>query len=254
MHAGATQPPLAPAAPEAAPVEIAFLSFTEITDPAGHGAYNEWHQLDHLPEQFTLPGVRWGQRWVRTPACRAASRASGSTLDPIHYLTCYLMTPPLGEVLSQFRELGADLRRRNRFYDKRRALLSGPFRVIGAWAAPSALVAPASVPFRPNRGVHVALWDGPPGTGSGPGEAATVRDLLGLDGVAGVWELAADPEWAEFGWGADAQVVRLTYLDESPISVAPAIDAVSSSRGERPDFSGPLETIAPWVWDWFDES
>ena len=40
-----------------------FFSFTEVTDPAEHRAYNEWHQLDHLPEQFPLPGVVYGQRW-----------------------------------------------------------------------------------------------------------------------------------------------------------------------------------------------
>ena len=34
-----------------------FFSFTEVTDPAEHRSYNEWHQLDHLPEQFPLAGI-----------------------------------------------------------------------------------------------------------------------------------------------------------------------------------------------------
>ena len=25
--------------------------------PGAHRAYNEWHQLDHLPEQMAIPGV-----------------------------------------------------------------------------------------------------------------------------------------------------------------------------------------------------
>ena len=39
-------------------VKVGFFSFTEITDPAEHHAYNEWHQLDHMPEQFPLDGSR----------------------------------------------------------------------------------------------------------------------------------------------------------------------------------------------------
>ena len=36
---------------------LGFFSFTEVTDPSAHEAYNAWHQLDHLPEQFTLDGT-----------------------------------------------------------------------------------------------------------------------------------------------------------------------------------------------------
>ena len=43
-----------------AKVQIGFFSFTEITDPAEHKSYNEWHQLDHMPEQFPLLGVVFG--------------------------------------------------------------------------------------------------------------------------------------------------------------------------------------------------
>src|SRR5207253_8423668 len=76
-----------------------FFSFTEVTDPSAHHAYNEWHQLDHLPEQYPLPGIVHGQRWVSTPACRAARAVSGPALDPIHYVTCYLMADPIRATL-----------------------------------------------------------------------------------------------------------------------------------------------------------
>src|SRR6476469_747811 len=117
-----------------------FFSCTEITDPAEHRAYNEWHQLDHLPEQFPLPGVVYGQRWVSTPACRAARAVSGPSLDPIHYVTCYLMSEPIDETLEGFFALGAELRRRDRFHEHRRAHLTGPFAVGDTAAAPEALV------------------------------------------------------------------------------------------------------------------
>ena len=51
---------------------LGFFSFTEVTDPSAHEAYNAWHQLDHLPEQFTIEGINFGCRWVRSPRCRAA--------------------------------------------------------------------------------------------------------------------------------------------------------------------------------------
>ena len=54
--------------------KIGFFSFTEITDPNEHHSYNEWHMLDHMPEQYPIAGIAYGQRWVSTPA-NAAARA-----------------------------------------------------------------------------------------------------------------------------------------------------------------------------------
>ena len=52
-----------------------FFSFTSVPDPAQHRAYNEWHQLDHRPENIVLDGVQHGERWVRTPAAAVAAAA-----------------------------------------------------------------------------------------------------------------------------------------------------------------------------------
>jgi len=75
-------------------VEAGFVSLTEVTDPTEHRSYNEWHQLDHLPEQLTLPGIAWGQRWVSTPACCTARAVSTAPFDDVHYLTLYLLAAP----------------------------------------------------------------------------------------------------------------------------------------------------------------
>ena len=141
-------------------VSHGFFSFTEITDPNAHAAYNAWHQLDHLPEQYPLAGIVYGQRWVSTPACRAARAVNGSALDPIHYVTCYLMSEPIRQTLDDFFALGAELHRLDRFFDARRALLTGPFRAHDAVAAPRVLVSAAAVPYRPHRGVYVVV-EGP---------------------------------------------------------------------------------------------
>src|SRR5262245_10704660 len=67
-------------------LKVGFFAFTEITG-GQHRAYNEWHMLDHMPEQFPIPGIAFGQRWVSTPACRAARLYEDPALAPTHYLT-----------------------------------------------------------------------------------------------------------------------------------------------------------------------
>lgn len=240
-------------------IEVGFFSFTEVTDPGGHRAYNEWHQLDHLPEQYQLPGVVWGQRWVRTPACAAASRAD-PPFDAVHYVTCYLMGAPVEETLADFAALGAEMRRLDRFYPHRRAHRSGPFTVTGAHAAPSCVVSAGVVPFRPALGVYVVLWDRPPEAGPGPGApgpaGALLDGLLDVPGVVGVWEFATRPAAARVARGVAGHAVTLCYLDHPPCSVAPALEEVvarhAAASGAGPLLAGPLETITPWRWDWFE--
>ena len=137
--------------------KIGFFSFTEITDPTEHHSYNEWHMLDHMPEQYPIPGIAYGQRWVSTPACAAARAVSEAPLDAVHYLTCYVMTEPVEETLREFYEHGRALGKVGRFHQHRRALLSGPFRVLDGVAAPRVLVRAESVPFRPHRGIYVVV-------------------------------------------------------------------------------------------------
>ena len=134
---------------------LGFFSFTEVTDPSAHEAYNAWHQLDHLPEQFTIEGINFGRRWVRSPRCRDAESATGSLLDRFHYMTLYFLRDE--EVIPQFFALAEELRAKDRFFRARRALLSGPFPVVGRWAAPRVAVSPEAVPFRPAGGVHVVV-------------------------------------------------------------------------------------------------
>lgn len=61
--------------------DAAFVSLARMTAPQHHQAYNEWHHLDHRPENLLLEGVMWGERWVQTPDCRAAALASSDWFD-----------------------------------------------------------------------------------------------------------------------------------------------------------------------------
>ena len=229
-------------------VRLGFFSFTEITDPREHHAYNEWHQLDHMPEQFPLDGIAYGQRWVSTPACRAARAVSEAPLDSIHYMTLYLMTEPVERTLAEFRQLGRDLRAVGRFHLHRRARLSGPFALRDAAVAPRVLISAEAVPYRPNLGVFVEVEERPDGDDAADQEqirGVHLPALCAQPGVAGAWSFA------------DAQRrVTVSWLDAPPLDMSDRLAPIVARRRERATgrtvFAGPLETITPWRWTWFD--
>jgi hypothetical protein len=234
-------------------VKVGFFSFTEITDPSEHHSYNEWHQLDHMPEQYPIRGMAFGQRWVSTPACRAARVVDGPQLTPVHYVTLYLMTEPVQETLEEFHTLGGRLREVGRFHQHRRALLSGPFDIETIAAAPRVLISAEAVPYRPNRGAYVVVED-LPAMPDPVGPAANVERLLEMPGVAGVWTFMSDEE-RRLAWRPGRHRVTVCFLDDDPARNSTSLDQVV--RQWRPDagavvHAGPLESIIPWRWDWFD--
>jgi hypothetical protein len=231
-------------------VRLGFFSFTEITDPGEHHSYNEWHQLDHMPEQYPLAGVAFGQRWVSTPACRAARLVSEPPLDAIHYMTLYLMTEPVDATLREFMQLGRDLHAAGRFHLHRRARLSGPFPFRAARAAPRVLVSPEAVPYRPNLGISVEVEE--IAAGDDPADEERIRSahlgaLCAQPGVAGAW------------WFADGdRRVTVAWLDRPPLEVydylARVVERRRAESTGRTVFAGPLEAITPWQWDWFEST
>jgi hypothetical protein len=229
-------------------IRLGFFSFTEITDPREHRSYNEWHQLDHMPEQYPLDGVAYGQRWVSTPACRAARAVSEPPLDSIHYVTLYLMTEPVERTLREFMQLGRDLHAVGRFHLHRRAQLSGPFPLCDVAVAPSVLISADAVPYRPNLGVYVEVDELPDGDDAA-GEAfirgVHLPAVCAQPGVAGAWSFADE-----------RRRVTVTWLEAPPLDMndrlAPIVARRRESSGGRTIFAGPLETITPWQWAWFD--
>jgi hypothetical protein len=242
-------------------VRIGFFSFTEVTDPAEHRSYNEWHQLDHMPEQYPLPGLVFGQRWVSTPACRRAREYDAEALASIHYMTLYLMGEPVATTLEEFWALGGRLRAAGRFHEHRRSHLSGPLTLTGTLATPRVLVSADAVPYRPNRGVYVVVRDTAVGGAEGDGDnddAPLAHALLEHDGVAGIWSFTTDVRYARHRWKPGHKMITVCYLDADPVSVASGLGdqvrAVAEGEGLSILFAGPLETITPWCWDWFDDS
>ncbi|MEY2396993.1 MAG: hypothetical protein QOJ00_167 [Actinomycetota bacterium] len=211
-----------------------FVSFTEV-EPGHHATYNAWHLFDHMPEQFPLAGLVFGQRWVLTPALRRSARAE-PPLDRTHYFTLYLMAEPIEQTLHEFRDLAVALRDKNRFHEHRTSHLAGPLEVSDASAAPAALVGADAVPYRPNRGAHVWLTQ----------TAVPLDEVCAIEGVAGAWAFApselSPPE-------LQPMTMTVAWLDGDPTDAATVLaDVVETAR-----FSATLAAIDPWSrWDWFD--
>src|ERR1700734_4209873 len=205
---------------------LGFFSFTEVTDPSAHEAYNAWHQLDHLPEQLTTDGIEFACRWGRSPRSRPAESRTSGLLDPFHYMTLYLLRDET--VVPEFFALARRLHAEDRFFAAPRALLSGPFAVVGRWAAPRVAVSAEAVPFRPARGVHVVVGPALPG-----------EELVGHAGVAGAWQ---------FYDAEHDRTITVTFVDGD---LWQASAALGTGGAEGPEWAGPLERVDAFRWDWF---
>ena len=76
------------------------------------------------------------------------------------------------------------------------------------------------------------------------------------DGVAGVWSFGTDSRFDRHLWRPGHKTVTVCYLDAEPLQVAPALNELVRAdvdASSRVVWAGPMETITPWRWDWFDE-
>lgn len=252
----------------------AFFSFGELTDNTKHRDYNAWHQLDHRPENLALRGVFYGERFVVSPDCAKHRWQAEPPLENLQYFTYYLFREPVAESLREFYELGAWTRYVGRGpelgYVKRH--FTGEFIPVKGYASPRVLVDPNVLPFRPTRGILLHLWDlTDPNSLDAQDilawyDRVHIPDVLTCPGVAGVWTFTAVPNFTGGRDGLpwrEGRRVHLYFLDEDPIAVVEAIRARSAewqaagrlrdNRVSKRDlYCGPLRTIIPWEWDWFD--
>ena len=237
-------------------VKVGFFSFTEVLD-GRHREYNEWHLFDHMPENFKLPGVQWGQRWVATPELTERRLFSQGELAKTQYVTLYLITEPVAQALDDFYALGRTLSSQGRWFEPRKSHLSGPFAVLKTYAAPRLAFDADAIPYRPNRGIFVTAQANAEGASESALEEARrwydevhIPDLLGVRGVAGCW-------WFE---DTDGRTVRVYWLDEDPSvflddlkAKTPEMSMIDLSKAYRTLIVGAYESI-PWdsTFDWFD--
>ena len=237
-------------------VKVGFFSFTEVLD-SRHREYNEWHLLDHMPENFKLQGLQWGQRWVATPELIERRLFAHGDLAKTQYVTLYLMTEPVARAIDDFYALGRALYAKGRWFDARKSHLSGPFSLVKTYAAPTTAVDPDAIPYRPNRGVFLTAQAHAEGATDADLENVRrwydevhVPDLLAVRGAVGCWRFE----------DTEGRTVRVYWLDENPSSFldelaakTPGMSMIDLSKAYRTLLVGAYQTI-PWDsnFDWFD--
>ena len=253
---------------------LVFFSFVALDNPSpdDHRHYNEWHQLDHRPENLALPGVAWGDRWARTADCREESIGHDEQAD-IDYVAMYWFRKPVAESVREWEQLGTDSFEWGRgpiIPGVRRTLLAF-FRPVKGYASASALVSSAVIPYRPNRGLHLTMtrFADPLAPATHENHRWEDRELipalLDVPGVAGAWTFSLDRHQhnglalrsRDATDSRGALRIRLLYLDEDPVAATAHIHDTTANAGAGMAeaavgdevISTPLRTIIPWR-DW----
>jgi len=236
-------------------VKAAFFS---LTPPPGAAedisGYLRWHLLDHMPEQYQLPGIVYATRWIADADCADARIAGDGRLQRVGSIMNYLVGDPVQRTHDDFMELGPRLADLGRYPEALASLQLRMLALLRWYAAPRVLVSAEVVPFRPHRGI-VALVEEP-----GDGDVARwltwlhaehYPALLDAPGVAGAWMYGSTSTWQLHPRCQGApQYITVIYLDGEPLVTAREIAAVIerrwSSGAVHPQFAGPLRSMVQW--------
>jgi len=245
-------------------VRIGYFSLSASSPDGDDRPYLEWHQLDHMPEQYQLPGLVFGQRWAATPACLAARAAAVDDWEQVRHVVCYLMGEPVEPTLNDFVALGGHLRQMGRFSLTLPSVYRGGLPLLEYHAAPHALVNPEVVPMRPNRGIYLIVEE--PIDRDRLDEylrrvhTDDVPDMLEVPGVAGAWLFRTSSELArsellKANFSPGHFLFTVLYLDNEPATVAERLQPLLAARWEgapvRPVLAAPFESMMHWDWDRF---
>jgi hypothetical protein len=243
-------------------VKVGFFSLSHRSPTGDDRPYLEWHQLDHMPEQYQLPGMILGQRWASTPACRAVRAAEVDNWSLVEHVVCYLMGTPVDETIDEFLALGRHLAELGRFSHTLPSQYRGGLRLLEAHAAPRALISPEVVPFRPHRGVYLIVEE--PADRSAQDayiqrmHVEALPDLVSVPGVAGAWTYTTTPTIRRSMFTEGDYRMTVCYLDDDPASVGkrlvPVLNRAWAAAPIRPLLAAPFESMMLWDWDRFSHS
>lgn len=237
-------------------VTAGFFSLSHHATSGNDRPYLEWHQLDHMPEQYQLPGLLLGQRWASTVACRGSRLVASSTWSLVEHVVCYLMGEPLEQTLDEFFALGRRLADLGRFPDSLPSQYIGGLSLLESHAAPRVLVSSEVVPFRPHRGIYLIVED----VAGRPDQnrllqrmrAEIFPELISVPGVAGTWTFATSDAIRRPRFTAGDYRMTVCYLDDEPAAVGERIGSVLEVL--LADAPSPLVLAAPFesmmLWDW----
>ncbi|MEO8304533.1 MAG: hypothetical protein ABI724_10470 [Betaproteobacteria bacterium] len=251
---------------------VVHLSLTTLTDPTKHRAHNAWRQLDYDPELLLQPGVAWSDAWVRSPDCvRASAPDIESAIAGFHYAElCWLRAPGYSSAqsLTDFSECAFQMGRRPDGAWATQAL-SAYFVPLKGYVNARVLVSAEALPFRPMTGIHLTLsrlsaHDAAAEASFRWHDQVRIPRILGCAEVAGAWTFATrDLFKPERDLSAPALRLEVVYLDGDPLAFAAELGSHEQAWRKVPAnpamtgveerlLAGPLRTIIPWRWDWFD--
>ena len=235
-------------------VKAAFFSLTPPAPPGDDGSYLRWHLLDHMVEQYQLPGIQYVLRYIVDGDYLDRRIVATGHLEDVGNVVNYLVGDPVQQTHEEFMQLGPRLAEMGRFPEVRPSLQLRMPALLHWYAAPQAQISPEVVPFRPHRGV-VLIVEEP----VGDDVAAWLQWLhsdhypavLATPGVAGAWMYGTTNTWNPHpATQGDPQYTTVIYLDEDPLATTKALTSLVEERWHsgsvRPLFAGPLRTMIEW--------
>ena len=234
-------------------VKAGFFSLTPVA--ADDGSYLRWHLLDHMPEQYQIPGIVYGLRWIADGDYVNRRLAAHGPLGEIGNAVHYLVGDPVEETFDEFVALGRALRENGRFPVVRPSLQVAGLRLLQWQSSPAAQISAEVVPFRPHRGVLLIVEeaaDARPNDWLQWLHAKHYPELLAVPGTTGAWTFGTSTGWSHLpqGWRTDPQYITVVYLDDDPLAttdaLAPIVEERWRSGDVRPVFAGPLRSMISW--------
>jgi hypothetical protein len=236
-------------------VKAGIFSLTPTAPADDDGSYLRWHLLDHMPEQYQIPGIVHGLRWIADGDYLDHRLAARGQLGEIGNAVHYLVGDPIEETFDEFVALGRALRENGRFPVIRPSLQVAGLRLLQWQSSPAAHISAEVVPFRPHRGV-VLIVEEP--TDARPNDwlqwlhAEHYPAMLAVPGTAGAWTFGSSAGWSQLprGWRTEPEYITVVYLDDNPLTItdalAPIIEERWRSSAVRPIFAGPLRSMISW--------
>lgn len=240
-------------------VTAGFFSMSHHATSGHDRPYLEWHQLDHMPEQYQLPGIVLGQRWASTAACHEARLVATDSWSQVEHVVCYLMGEPLEQTVDDFFALGSHLADVGRFPLSLPSQYVGCLSLVESRAAARVLVSAEVVPFRPHRGIYLIVEDAAGGSGQGgrPQQmhAEILHELNTVPGVAGTWTFATGDAIRSPRFTSGEYRMTVCYLDDEPAAVGTRIGSVLQPLVADPPshlvLAAPFESMMRWDWNRF---
>ncbi len=236
-------------------VRAAFFSLTPPSPPDDDGSYLRWHLLDHMPEQYQLPGIQFALRYIADGEYPAHRIAAEGPMVNVGNMVNYLVGDPVQETHDDFMVLGGRLREIGRFPEVRPGIQLRMPALLSWHASPKALISAEVVPFRPHRGVVVIIEE-PVSDDHDEWLKWLHTDhfprMLDTPGTAGAWMYGSTSTWKlnPATQSDTPQYTTVVYLDDDPLAVTaairPFIEERWASGAVRPLFAGPLRTMIDW--------